>query len=122
MLITLVSLSAAALQAQPSPQPQKIAISTPKLKMRQNGSIGRSPYPIEALKMRQEGKTTLALHVNSKGRVTICSVAETSGSISLDKASCAFARGVRFDPARDENGRAVDGDTRFPMTWQLPKN
>ncbi|WP_410176409.1 energy transducer TonB [Sphingomonas desiccabilis] len=90
--------------------------------MRQGGSIGKSAYPAEALKRRQDGTTTLTVHVSSKGKVTTCSITETSGSTSLDDASCAFVRSVRFDPARDENGRAVEGDARFPMTWRLPKD
>jgi protein TonB len=122
MMVLPVSLAAAALQTQPSPQPQGVAISPPKPAMRQDGLIGRSAYPTEALRKRQEGKTTLAVHVSSKGRVTTCSIAESSGSSSLDDASCAFVRHVRFDPARDENGRAVEADTRFPMTWNLPKD
>lgn len=84
--------------------------------------LGQSPYPGEALRLHQEGTTTLTLHVNANGRVTRCLVATSSGSPSLDRASCAFAHGVRFDPARDGAGVTVEGDTSFPMHWRLPRD
>ena len=118
--IILISFAAGLLQDQPSSQPQHAAIS-PKPALQQNGLIGVSAYPTEALRLRQEGKTVLNVHVSAKGRVDTCLVAETSGSSSLDHASCEFVRHVRFDPARDETGRAVEGNTRFPMNWRLPK-
>ena len=117
-----VSIAAGALQAQPSPQLKEVAISPPKPAMRQDGLIGASAYPTEALRMRQEGTTILAIHVSSKGKVNACTVAESSGSLSLDEASCAFVRRVRFDPARWASHEALEGDTRFPMKWNLPKN
>jgi protein TonB len=119
--INLVSFALGAPQEQPSSQPQKVTISPPKPAMRQDGLIGASAYPPEALRMRQEGTTTLAVHVNSKGKVSTCTIAESSGFSSLDDASCAFVRRVRFDPARSEDGRVVEGDTQFPMKWHLPK-
>ncbi|WP_354296630.1 energy transducer TonB [Sphingomonas sp. 1185] len=93
----------------------------PKPAARQDGSIGAFFYPPEAVARREEGKTIVTIHVTAKGKVDACSVATSSGSASLDKASCDFVRQVRFDPARDETGKAVDGSTQFPMNWHLPK-
>lgn len=115
----LASLAAIAPQAQPS-TPEGVAVSPPKPATRQDGLIGSSFYPSEALNLRQEGTTIVVVHVTAKGRVAACSMSESSGSSSLDDASCAFVRRVRFDPARDGNGHAIEGDTRFPMKWRLP--
>lgn len=120
--VILMSISTGTSQERPSAEQHEVEIAPPKPAMRQDGFIGPSAYPTEALRMRQEGTTILALHVSSKGKVTTCTVAESSGASSLDEASCAFVRRVRFDPARGENGRALEGDTRFPMAWHLPKN
>ncbi len=97
-------------------------VTPPTPSARQGGIAGASPYPAEALRLKQEGQAVLMLHVTAKGRVDTCSVAQSSGSDSLDAASCATARKVRFDPARDAQGHAVEGDARFPMSWHLPSN
>lgn len=122
LALVLMSIAVDALQGQPSPQLQEVAISPPTPAMRQDGLIGASAYPTEALRMREEGTTILAIHVSSKGKVSTCTVAESSGSRSLDDASCAFVRHVRFDPARGKNHQALEGDTQFPMKWHLPKS
>lgn len=93
----------------------------PRPAVRQDGFVGAFFYPPEAVARREEGKTILTIHVTAKGRVDACSVATSSGSASLDKASCDFVRKIRFDPARDETGKVVDGSTQFPMNWHLPK-
>ena len=118
-VIGLASLAVTGLQA-PGTQPPGPPASPPRPAMRQGGSIGAADYPREALRLHQEGKAVVTVHVNAKGRVSACSVAQSSGSDSLDAASCSFVRRVRFDPARDENGRPVEGDARFPMSWHLP--
>lgn len=114
------ALAGSLLQVQPSAPPP--VISPPKPAVRQDGLIGASAYPAEALRLRQEGTTILTVHVNPKGKVTTCTVAWSSGSDSLDAASCTFVRRVRFDPARDSTGGIVEGDTQFPMNWRLPKD
>jgi len=120
LALIFVSIAAGTLQAVPSPQLKQVAISPPKPAMRQDGLIGASAYPTEALSLHQEGTTILAVHVSSKGKVNACTIAESSGSPVLDEASCAFVRRVRFDPARGADQQAVEGDTRFPIKWNLP--
>ena len=119
-LVMLVITAPAGLQEQPDAQTQSAVVSPPKPSVRQDRLIGSSAYPAEALRMHQEGKAVLTVHVSPKGKVTDCSVVESSRCDSLDAASCAFVRRVRFNPARDETGRAVEGDARFPMSWHLP--
>ncbi|WP_083925564.1 energy transducer TonB [Sphingomonas sp. Mn802worker] len=117
LLLMLSSSSVAQGQTAATAEPLK----PPKPAMRQNGLIGASPYPADALRMKQEGTTVLALHVTARGRVSSCTIAKSSGTKSLDDASCAFARRLKFDPAVAAGGQAVEADTRFPMAWHLPR-
>lgn len=117
-VLLMLSLSSAAQEkAATTAEPVK----PPRPAMRQNGIIGASPYPADALRIKHEGTTVLVLHVTAKGRVSSCTIAESSGTKSLDDASCAFVRRLKFDPAIAAGGQAVEADTRFPMAWHLPR-
>jgi len=58
--------------------------------------------------------------VNPDGSVSNCRVARSSGDPSIDGLMCELTlRYIRFDPARDPNGRAVAQDvTFFPNWWR----
>ncbi|MBT2132767.1 hypothetical protein KK137_00340 [Croceibacterium sp. LX-88] len=45
----------------------------------------------------------------------------SSGHASLDKAACHGFQGVRYDPARDEQGNAVPGTFRTAWVWSLKR-
>lgn len=69
-------------------------------------------YPRDALQKGESGRVSFVLDVNSEGRVTACTITASSGSSSLDEATCRLARRrARFEPARDEQ-RPAD-------QWQL---
>lgn len=55
-------------------------------------------------------------HVNLDGRVSDCRVTRSSGHRDLDARICALIeQRFRFDPARDDDGRAVEADF---IQWQ----
>ncbi|WP_322965800.1 energy transducer TonB [Sphingomonas fuzhouensis] len=120
MMMVLI-LMAASPQTSAAASPDAATITPPKPSTRQDGLIGVSDYPAEALAKHQEGRTILTVHVTAKGKVDGCSVLASSGSKSLDDATCLFVRHVRFDPAHDAAGHAVEADTQFPMNWRLPR-
>ncbi|WP_347093518.1 energy transducer TonB [Sphingomonas parapaucimobilis] len=120
MMMVLI-LMASIPQTWSAASPDAATIIPPKPSARQDGLIGVSNYPAEALAKHQEGRTILTIHVTAKGKVDSCSVITSSGSKSLDDATCLFARHVRFDPARDAAGQAVEADMQFPMNWRLPR-
>ncbi len=71
-----------------------------------------------ALRLGEEGRVSVLLHISAAGRVTACSVTESSGFSDLDKTSCAlFKARARLAPARDANGAAQEADYRTANTW-----
>lgn len=66
------------------------------------------------------GSVGVTIRVNTDGSASNCRVARSSGQSSIDALMCALTvRYVRFDPARDPNGRAVAEDvTFFPNWWR----
>lgn len=109
-IFTTASILAAAGQAAPVTPPQLIASS-----FRTDDD-----YPAEALRLRQQGATRVTLQIDAKGIVTDCAVTESSGSPSLDTATCRTMLKLRFKPARAADGRAVPGAFVRRMQWTLP--
>lgn len=105
--------------AQAAPAEQNKLGSPPRPIVAARG-LSDMDYPKEALRLRQEGLSIVTVHVNEKGRVQSCSVQQSSGALSLDDATCTFARSVRFAPARNGEGRAIEGDAPVRMNWRLP--
>jgi TonB family protein len=59
--------------------------------------------------------------VDEAGRVSACRVTGSSGSASLDDATCRiFRERAQFEPARDAHGRAVPDQISSHMRWVLP--
>jgi TonB family protein len=78
-------------------------------------------YPPEALKLGQQGAPKVAVQIDVKGKPTGCRVIESSGSSSLDEASCTMLSKLKFKPAKDENGEAVEGEFVRNIVWTLPR-
>lgn len=82
--------------------------------------VTEDDYPVEAVNAEEEGRVGIRVGVNAQGRVTSCSVASSSGSASLDKATCALVSGrARYEPARDSEGRPVESEDQRVITWRL---
>lgn len=78
-------------------------------------------YPASALRSGTAGTTGFVLVVADDGTVADCSVASTSGSAELDAQACALiSQRARFEPARDESGRAIAGTFASRVHWQIP--
>lgn len=78
-------------------------------------------YPPAARRAGAEGRVTVTLLIDEAGAATACEVTGSSGSATLDAATCRlFVRHGRFSPARDRAGRPVR--SRLAMRgvrWQL---
>ena len=125
MIYTFMSaplLLAAALSVSPVALPQDDArpVTPPKPVAGAGSFMLDNAYPVDALRERQEGLSVVSLAVNEKGKVTACRVSETSGSTSLDNATCSMGRKMHYAPARDAVGNAVTGEAPFRMNWHLP--
>lgn len=78
-------------------------------------------YPAAALRANEQGRTSVHLVIDSSGRVSNCIVATSSGSISLDSATCRIIRSrARFNPTRDRDGNATTGQFDTSVNWRLP--
>ena len=90
---------------------------------RRNGRCAGSAlgeYPSDALEAGAQGFVAYRLDIGPDGRVSHCSILQSSGSAALDAGTCRIVSGrSRFTPARDAEGRPV-ADTRDGwVTWRL---
>ena len=66
-----------------------------------------------------EGYGHLWLTVAESGRVTACSVMQTTGDARVDQALCSLMiRQSRWAPARDRLGRPITVTLRYTATWR----
>lgn len=77
-------------------------------------------YPAEARRLGEEGAVQMIFDITEKGRVRNCRVAVSSGSRSLDEASCQVLTRARFKPARDEAGKPKRASGKTSITWDIP--
>lgn len=83
-------------------------------------AFGRDNYPQEAIRRGEQGRAKVRLAVAAEGNVTGCSILESSGSRSLDEATCTISvRRLRMTPARDAAGVAVPGRHDLAVRWVL---
>ena len=68
-----------------------------------------------------DGTVGYRVSVGASGKVENCSVTRSSGVSALDEATCQLvSRRARFDPAKNDQGRAVAGNYSGAVRWQLP--
>ncbi len=80
-------------------------------------------YPQAALRRDEQGTVAFALAINDRGRVERCYIAESSGSATLDEATCSIlAKRARFIPGRSADGETVADITNGRIRWQLPED
>lgn len=83
--------------------------------------VNLADYPLEAIANREEGRTAVALAVNSKGLVTQCVVTVSSGSPLLDATTCdKLSERARFEPARNARGQLATAVYASAVRWRLP--
>lgn len=86
------------------------------------GAPADADYPSEARRNREQGTTRYRLDVDETGRVSGCTVTDTSGSRTLDAAGCrVFIAKALWLPAKDGAGNAVGASVSVPIRWQMPK-
>ena len=77
-------------------------------------------YPLEAIEKNEQGRVSMRLIVGSDGRVRECIIDRTSGSASLDSASCKIVmERARFEPARNAEGNPVTAEVTQRINWLL---
>ena len=84
------------------------------------GRIDDSDYPRSAYRQRIGGTVTVRIGVGADGRVSRCTLAQSSGHAELDQATCRLIeRRFRYEPARDAAGRPVADELGWRQIWWL---
>lgn len=105
----------------PPPAPPAPRVVTPKSVVGNlQGLFSADDYPPAAVENEETGTVTVRLDVGPNGRVSNCSVTGSSGSRTLDGATCRVLRSrARFQPATDSSGAATSGSVTQRITWRL---
>jgi len=83
------------------------------------GNSSRLPARLLRVFATERGFGYLMLSVSENGRVTDCSVLQTTGDASVDDALCnLMIRQSRWDPARDRQGNPIAVKVRYTATWK----
>jgi TonB family protein len=82
--------------------------------------ISFADYPPAALRASEEGVVTFRLAIDRSGKVTGCTIAVSSGSPTLDSATCDLMRTrIRFRPARDAKGKPAPDTYTARVRWSI---
>ena len=122
MAILALVMAATAPAWFPAPPPDLPPLTTlPRAARQRGGSITSTDYPLDALRERMEGTTTVTFDIAPAGFVSSCKIAESSGHAILDAAACGTVmRNFRFEPARDAKGDAISETRNQRVTWRMP--
>src|SRR5262249_24176298 len=75
-------------------------------------------YPAEAKKQGLEGRVLLLLSITAEGELSNVKIQESSGRKVLDDAALAYAKSLKFVPARKDS-KPVATTALYPMLFQL---
>ena len=83
--------------------------------------ITPADYPWISLMNSSTGNTTFELAIDKEGVPSTCEILASSGDTALDTATCTLIKArARFEPFKDERGRAVPSTYRNRVRWVLP--
>ena len=84
------------------------------------GLISADDYPQAAMDNEEQGTVAVRLAIGTNGRVSDCSVTQSSGSRTLDSTTCRILKSrARFTPATDQFGNPTAGSFPQRIRWQL---
>ena len=114
---------------EPSPPPEfkrelHLASITPARPRGHPGEwVTPNDYPSQDLREGNQGTVRFRLEIAANGRVTGCTVTQSSGFPRLDAAACArLTSRARFDPAKDESGASQPGSYASSVRWTIPQD
>lgn len=101
---------------------QKTAGERPPVPLNNPGAWATTgDYPSSALQVYAEGTVKFSVTVDQMGRVTSCTIQQSSGNSALDQATCVnITRRARFNPALNSAGEPVVGKYSNSVRWQIP--
>lgn len=107
------------------PAPPKIVLPPRATKPKGNPAawFDADSYPPAAIRAREGGRTVARVLIGTDGRVSACGIVTSSGSGSLDAATCStLVHRGSFEPARDHAGVAIRSTFEVPVRWVLPRD
>ncbi len=109
--------------APPPAPPPPVRVEPARARSNLASYFSDADYPAGAQRNEEQGTTSVRLSIGTDGRVTDCSVTGSSGSSTLDAATCnILRRRARFTPARDSSGNPTTDTTTTRIRWVLPSN
>lgn len=106
----------------PPPPPPPVKASRAAPKGNPGGWATDADYPPSAQRAEESGTTSFRLEVGADGRATSCSVTGSSGSSTLDEATCRLVqKRARFKPAIGSDGQPTTDTYSNRIRWVLPK-
>ncbi|WP_245646713.1 energy transducer TonB [Sphingomonas soli] len=85
-----------------------------------SGRITNRDYPKAALDVNAQGTVYLRFTVGVNGRVTDCTVTQSSGNAALDETTCRLIRQrFRYTPSKDARGKPYADTVIGEQVWKL---
>lgn len=83
--------------------------------------VTNDDYPAAAIRAYEYGTVGFKLNVDATGKVTGCTIIASSGSALLDSTACrVLSARARFEPAVDQQGKAIPSIYQNRFRWELP--
>ena len=83
--------------------------------------IQERDYRSNWIRQSLSGVAGFTLQIDTRGKVTDCSITRSTGHDALDGATCRLlTRRARFDPARDPAGNVTPGSYSSSVAWKIP--
>lgn len=105
---------------------QPAEIFTPRNAKPRNDAAGwvtTNDYPTADIRAGHTGTVRFRLSLDTSGRVTECTITQSSGHPGLDAATCRnIAKRARFDAATDTSGSRIPGTYSGTIQWVIPKD
>jgi len=107
--------------APPAPPAPRVSQAA-KAKANLTSLFSTDDYPQSAIRNEEQGTTAVRLSIGTDGRVSDCSITQSSGSSALDNATCnILRRRARFTPAKDQAGNPISDSYSQRIRWELPE-
>jgi protein TonB len=124
MIVTPVAPPPQITTAPPAPPaPPVRRIEPAKARANLASYVSNDDYPDSAIRNEEQGTTGFRLDVGPDGRVSNCTITQSSGSGSLDNTTCRLMRSrARFTPATDSTGAKTSDSVSGRIRWVLPSD
>lgn len=109
----------------PSPPAAKPKLADPIAAKPRNAPgrwISDNDYRTIWINREMEGIAGIRLAIGTDGRVSDCTITQSTGHEALDQATCRLITSrARFEPARDPQGNKIAGSFSSKVRWQIPE-